>query len=273
MPQLKAMMSSIKKSIHELFTKNDIRYESVVSKTEHLSKGNKLGIVDSAVRTIKKMINKYMDLTDDPKWYNHMDKILNIYNNTPHSSLKNKTPLEVYDDLKFQAKLYKEGRASNDKLNKSIDLDIGDFVRKSLDKSKFEKEKAKYSKEIYVIHDVIGYKYLLMDKNGDVDERPYKYSQLLKLDPTKTKTFSMLEALTKKQKPSKKRKDVEDVVDESEVDKARRIYKKAKRTMRKLKKEGIEADTVVLQDTKRKRKEPEESIADRLIKRRVLRVI
>lgn len=45
-------------------------------------------------------------------------------------------------------------------------------------------------------------------------------------------------------------------------------------TMRQLKKEGIDADTVVMKEVSRKRKgddTPEETVADRIVKRRILR--
>jgi len=261
-----------KQSIRDLFESQGIRFSSVVSKTEHLSKGNKLGIVDTAVRTIKKLINKYMDITDDVKFENSIDEILDIYNSTPHSSLKGNTPDDTYTDIKLQAQLYKEAQEANAKLDKAIDLDIGDYVRKSLDKSKFEKEKQSYSKTIYVIHDIVGKKYQLMDESGEVDERLYKYSQLLKIDPNKVKVFSLYETLSKVYRKKKKRNYDADTPKESKVEETQRLYKKAKRTMRQLKKEGIDADTIILT---RKRKgadeEAEESIEDRVLKRRTLK--
>jgi tetratricopeptide (TPR) repeat protein len=264
-----------KETIRTLLEGKDIQFSSVVSKTEHLSKGNKLGIVDTAVRTIKKLINKYMDLTDDAKFENAIGEILDIYNTTPHSSLKGNTPEEAYTDIKLQAQLYKDAQEANTKLENSIDLDIGDYVRKSLDKSKFEKEKQTYTKTVYVIHDIVGKKYQLMDASGEVDDRLYKYSQLLKIDPNKVKVFSLYETLSKvyRRKPKRTHDDNEDP-EESKVDEARRIYKKAKRTMRQLKKEGIEADTLML--TKKRKGDTiieEESIGERVVKRRVVKSV
>lgn len=260
-----------KQSIRDLFESDDIKFNSVVSKTEHLSKGNMLGIVDTAVRTIKKLINKYMDLTDDIKFENAIDEIVEIYNTTPHSSLKGNTPEDAYTDMKLQAKLYKEAHKANAELSKGIDLDIGDYVRKSLDKSKFEKEKQTFTKTIYIIHDIIGNKYLLMDESGEVDDRLYKYSQLLKVNPNKVDTFSLVETLNKKHRQKKKRTHEEDAdkPKESKVDKARRDYKKAKRTMRQLKKEGIDADMVIISKKRKSDDVEDDAIADRVAKRRL----
>lgn len=212
-----------KKEIKDWFESQEINFSSVLSKTEHLSQGNKLGIVDTAVRTIKKLINKYMDMTDNPKFESAIDEIVDIYNTTPHSSLKGHTPDDAYRDIKLQAKLYKEGQTHNAQLTKSIDLDIGDYVRKSLDKNKFEKEKQTYSKTVYAIHDILGKKYVLMDENGNIDDRHYKYSQLLKIDPNKTKVFSLYKTLEKKYRQSnhskKRRQDEDEEQNESKVKK------------------------------------------------------
>ena len=42
---------------------NDIRLETSVAKEEHISNGNKLGIIDRLVRTLRELIEKYYDIT------------------------------------------------------------------------------------------------------------------------------------------------------------------------------------------------------------------
>ncbi len=42
---------------------NDIRLDTSVSKEEHRSNGNKLGIIDRLVRTLRELIEKYFDIT------------------------------------------------------------------------------------------------------------------------------------------------------------------------------------------------------------------
>lgn len=220
-----------KEKIKAIFEKKGIKFSSVVSKEEHLSKGNKLGIVDTATRTIKKMINKFITLNDDPQFIDNLDELVEIYNTTPHTSLKNKTPDDVFEDKKLQKMIYNEAVSHNAELHQKVNLDIGDYVRKSLDKGKFDKEKQTFSKTIYVIQDIDGYKYILMDSSGNVDERRFKYSELLKIDLEKIKTFSMVDVLNGKKFEKDK---------ESKVDKEKKIYKKVKKVMRFLKKEGLE---------------------------------
>ena len=42
---------------------NDIRLDTSVAKEEHISNGNKLGIIDRLVRTLRELIEKYYDIT------------------------------------------------------------------------------------------------------------------------------------------------------------------------------------------------------------------
>lgn len=226
-----------KGQIKTLFEKEGINFSSVVSKQEHLSKGNKLGIVDTATRTIKKMINKYITMNDDPMFIDNLDDIVEIYNNTPHASLGNNTPNKVFKNEDLQKKIHNEAVEHNAKLREKVNLDIGDYVRKSLDKGKFEKEKQTFSKTIYVIYDIDGYRYILMDSSGNIDDRRYKYTELLKLDPTKIKTFSMIDALNGLSSDEPK---------ESNVDMEKKTYKKVKKVLRFLKKEGLDTSKKII---------------------------
>ncbi len=42
---------------------NDIRLDTSVAKEEHINNGNKLGIIDRLVRTLRELIEKYFDIT------------------------------------------------------------------------------------------------------------------------------------------------------------------------------------------------------------------
>jgi hypothetical protein len=41
---------------------NDIRLDTSVAKEEHISKWNKLGVIDRLVRTLRELIEKYYDI-------------------------------------------------------------------------------------------------------------------------------------------------------------------------------------------------------------------
>jgi hypothetical protein len=77
--------------------------DTSISKDEHISVyGNKLGILDRLVRTLKEMIEKYWSVVSKQTSFPEMiDKIINTYNNQPHRTIKS-TPNEMFDDVNKQ---------------------------------------------------------------------------------------------------------------------------------------------------------------------------
>ena len=53
--------------IKKFYENNDIRLDTSVSKEEHISNGNKLGIIDRLVRTLRELVEKYYDITGHRK--------------------------------------------------------------------------------------------------------------------------------------------------------------------------------------------------------------
>ena len=245
-----------KKDIKEFFKSKDIKFSSLVAKEEHISKGNRLGIVDTATRTIKRLIKRYMLEENTPKFIDVLDDLVENYNDTPHSGISNKTPDDVYADEKYQKEYYEKALSHNASLQKKIDLEIGDYVRKSITKTKFEKEKQTFSKEIYVIYDIDGYKYRLMDMNGHLVSGRFKYVELQKIDPDKFKGFDIPSfttilsrhsgtALKKAPKPVNVMNIIEDTAKEA---------RKTKKILNKLKSEGITASKVIIKSTRARKK-------------------
>jgi hypothetical protein len=87
-------------AIENLCADNNIRLDTSVAKEEHTSNGNKLGIIDRLVRTLRELIEKYFDITghrtDNIK--DVMKTIIETYNNSSHRTLNNKSPNQVYKD-------------------------------------------------------------------------------------------------------------------------------------------------------------------------------
>jgi len=174
------------KDIKDYLDSKNITYSFDIAAQDHFSKGNKLGIVDSSVKTIKRLIRNYMLSTNSTRYINELQNLVNNYNDTPHSSLpKHKTPDEMFDDEEALKKLKSKLEEHNSSLNKKIDLETGDLVRIAIDKHIFEKEKMTFSKELYIISDVDGYKYRVMDLEGNELKRKYKYFELLKVNEDK----------------------------------------------------------------------------------------
>jgi hypothetical protein len=155
-----------------------------VAKEDHIvkGKGDKLGIVDRCIRTIKKYIQKYMLEHDDFKWTKYIGKLIELYNDMPHQGIKDMTPNEVFDDYDYMKGLYKGQKKHNQTVNDSFDLKPGDTVRAILGKGTFEKEKQKFSSELYTVKEQLGYRFILIDEAGKIVKRKYRANELLKVN-------------------------------------------------------------------------------------------
>ena len=171
------------KEFKEYNQERQINVYSGIAKDDHIVKGqgDRLGIVDRFVRTIKQYIQKYMLAHEDLKWTKYLDKLVDLYNDTPNSGIKDMTPNEVFDDQDYMEGLHKGQKAYNKKVSDTFDFEVGDHVRAMLGKGTFEKEKQRFSSEIYTIVEQDGYKYILKDGEGNAVKRRYRPSELLKV--------------------------------------------------------------------------------------------
>ena len=170
------------KPMRDWCEEHDVDLYTDVAKDDHISQGDKLGIVDRFTRTIKKLINRYVIANDDPKWVEHIDNITRMYNDMPHSGLGNKTPNEVYHSEELQGEEYMDGVKAN---YKKTDLfNVEDKVRIYEEKGKFDKEQPRWSREIYTVEGKVGNKYKVKGMR-----RKFKSFELMKIDETKLKKW------------------------------------------------------------------------------------
>jgi hypothetical protein len=160
---------------------NDIRLDTSVAKEEHISNGNKLGIIDRLVRTLRELIEKYYDITghrtDNIK--DVMKSIIDTYNSNSHRTLNNKTPNQVFKDNDDQITRHLNDSVHNQQVYKTVPFNSGDQVRILEKKEKFDKGKQRFSKELYTIDKKEGYKIIV---NGT--SRKLKPAELLKTTTT-----------------------------------------------------------------------------------------
>ena len=142
-----------------------IRVDTSVAADNHFTTGNKLGIIDRFTRTLKENIKKYREsIGKIGNLPNIIQSIINMYNDSPHRGIKGK-----------------KDTISNDKLFNKLTLGIGDTVRVLENKNKFDKGSAQFSKELYEVHDRIGYSFKVKDSDGNVKRRRYKPHELLQV--------------------------------------------------------------------------------------------
>jgi hypothetical protein len=143
-----------------------------------------MGILDRAVRTIKLLMKKRIAESDDPRWPAHLGEIIQLYNDTPHSSLENRPPSEAYKDLAFLMAMQSRDRKHNSDLHKLVNAGFqeGDRVRIAMPKGTFSKEQAHYSRELYTIQEPKGHGFMLVDEKGIDVGQTYLARDLQKVD-------------------------------------------------------------------------------------------
>ena len=142
--------------------------------TNDAGEHNKMGKIESFNRTIKGIIGKYFEQFDTVIWFDVIDKIIDNYNNSYHSSIK-KAPNEM-TELDEKDEINRQRIKTAIELEKK-DIDIGDKVRILRNKKTFEKEGVKWSKKIYSVIDDKGLSFKLDGFKGR-----YKPYQLLKVE-------------------------------------------------------------------------------------------
>ena len=90
----------LSKQIQDLFDEHNIYHDVVIARDDHRA----LGIIDRFALTIKTTLSKLFHRNDNTNWIDYITKIVDKYNNTPHSSIANLTPNEATDP-QYQADL------------------------------------------------------------------------------------------------------------------------------------------------------------------------
>ena len=109
------------------------------------------------VRTLKNKLNKHMTSAGKNVYYDVLDTVINIYNNTKHSTIKMKL-IEVKDNKRVYIDEHNEKRSR---------FKVGDRVRISKFKNIFAKGYTpNWSREIFIvnkINDTVPYTYNITD--------------------------------------------------------------------------------------------------------------
>ena len=137
-----------------------------VDNTNHHN--HKLSIVDRFIRTLRTMIDKYLTMRDTNKYINVLNKILDTYNNSYHSSIKS---MPSKPDEEYIRSSYAE-RQMNALIQEST-FDIGDSVRFLKNRVTFSKGSLpSWSKEVHKIINRTAHSYELDNHNW------FKYYEL-----------------------------------------------------------------------------------------------
>ena len=172
------------KIITEYCNDNNIRLDASVSKTEHISNGDKLGIVDRICRTLRELIERYYEITG-----NRTDNLKHVvksavetYNDNDHRTIKT-TPNKAWKDNNLQLAHHLKDMIHNEQVYKTVPFKSGENVRILEEKdNKFSKGKIKFSNETYKISDKTGYKISVKNDDDNKLHRKFKPAELLKIN-------------------------------------------------------------------------------------------
>ena len=171
------------KIITEYCNDNNIRLDASVSKTEHISNGDKLGIVDRICRTLRELIERYYEIagnrTDNLK--SVVKSAVDTYNDNDHRTIKT-TPNKAWKDNNLQIAHHLKDMIHNEQVYKTVPFKSGENVRILEEKDTFGKGANKFSNETYKISDKTGYKISVTNDDDNKLHRKFKPAELLKVN-------------------------------------------------------------------------------------------
>ena len=151
----------LNKYVQELLNRFNINHE-----TNEVGDHNALGVVDRFSRTFRERMERHLTLFRTTKWSQYLQKVITDYNGTPHSTLHDYTPNQVYvstpEDPLFE-------RILSDNLKKynvdiKTNISVGDKVRKRLTRNIFTKgTKQIWSRQIYTVKHIAKVNAILND--------------------------------------------------------------------------------------------------------------
>ncbi len=187
------------KEFKDLNEKLNIFVDNKTAYDDHITGGNRLGIIDRLVRTVKNMFTKFVYATNGNNYSvkSVLDSIIENYNNTIHRSLDKLTPNQVFFNKDLRKAIYDYNEEYNAGIQSMIKLRVGDTVRILLNPTnKFAKEKPSFSKELYKIVSRSAYKFAVISNtnnpNNNILERRFSSIELLKVDANKIQNINKI---------------------------------------------------------------------------------
>jgi hypothetical protein len=179
----------------EFFNKDVMTYfkENNVS-MYHTYSGLKSVFAERFNRTLREIMYRYFTEHNTDKYIDVLEKLIENYNNTVHSRLKEK-PIDVYKSKVKPNIMQFNVQTQNQKFQ------LGDYVRISKVKQTFEKGYThRWSKEVFRVAKIYNHlpiQYSLIDLKGDEIKGKFYNEELQKTD---LKDFAVVEKILEKKK-------------------------------------------------------------------------
>ena len=160
-----------RKDLTDFFDEHDINYYFFKADS------HKLGIINRFHRTLKEKLESYFIANNTTRWIDIIDDIIKNYNNTYHTGIKIE-PAKVNSFIENEIVQEKKQQTKEIK-NNEIEYNIGDKIRVKNTKEVFDKNKATYSAEVYIISKVNSNSVRAKYNN---EEFNFKKSRIFKID-------------------------------------------------------------------------------------------
>jgi hypothetical protein len=155
-----------------------IRVDTSIARDEHISQGNKLGILDRLVRTLKEMIDKYRTIIGKQGSFSDiLDKVIYTYNNQVHRTIK-ATPNDMFTNIDKQNFNFEKDKEYNRNIINNSNISIGAEARILESKGKLEKGSQKFSVDLYKLIGREGNRFMVENSDGEKLRRRLKPAEL-----------------------------------------------------------------------------------------------
>lgn len=181
-----------------------ISVDAQTAYNDHITAGDRLGIIDRLVRTLRNILMRVVYSLEHYSIPGLLHEIVINYNNSDHRGIKYYTPNEVFGSPKLRKELRQESRAYNITVRRRTDIDVGDTVRIYEPKKDFEKERPQFTKEIYKVIGMDGNKYQLQNSKGETLDRLFKPHELIVVTEVEKKNKENVGERIKKNKKEHK---------------------------------------------------------------------
>jgi hypothetical protein len=172
-------------TFNNLNNRLDIYVDSSTAYNDHITGGDRLGLIDRLVRTVKNTFMRFVYATKGSQYSvkQILADIVDNYNNTPHRSLDGLTPNEAFSNKNVRMKIFSDNLAHNNFIEGNLSFNLGDVVRVLNRKEAFSKEKPQFSKELYKVVEQRGYKFYVEELKTDKKlRRGLKPNEILKVN-------------------------------------------------------------------------------------------
>jgi hypothetical protein len=174
------------REFHDFWGSKGAVVDTVIAAHDHrTASGDRLGIIDRLVLTIRGKLTRWMDVEGSGRWLDGLDEVMEKHNEAVTSALDGRAPSEVYEEsdlitLALKADAEREHNRGVAKKSR-VGLEVGDKVRVRVTKKDFGKAVTNWSREVFTIAEFTFHKMRLSDSKGREVARLYSKSEVLKV--------------------------------------------------------------------------------------------